>query len=679
MELGYLTKAGHYVEVDSFGRRTICKALRIDESKKSTEFLGVSRSIEALGQVQVTVWLHRNGWANPGERILGRSRARLYRTRTGHYVLGGSWRRIKGMTADAYYWRPRPSVWAPFLWRGKFPDKATKLFPPGRKRPFVVRFLDQTVTGSRREGRIVELLGFELKDFSQFVIGKLSAELEFEDEASAESFAKSFPAADDRGKLDTAVSVDVGRDKRLAATRREKLTLASCISSIIGIPSLIALLTIALHLPSSDTLPLLEISTVLAVLAIPSVFRYRRRLRSEIRDLRMKWPTEYFRRWTSQFPLRSGALIATLKELNVTLDPTMIDMRPLQNFLQRLPPDTFFGALALDISGYLAHAFLQIVGRGARFNWRPEVGTAEPVLVLDEAYLSINFLNKVRNIWISKGKEELDHWLWNGARVAEDRLALQPIAILIALGFMKEVNQLPQLHDDLRNAIPISLSKQQRMGEHIYRVTWIRKSPFDIAWTEIEKPPPGWGLATIAAIPFCSDTKTLEGKLEASSPRSPSREDLAIVRFKSNDLVPLGVLLHNYLEVGPAYVKRSDQLELKIIAAVEEAQVVTPRMRDLQSQVRESIGPKNMGQGIPMDSQAAFMGRIVSISETANPFTGIPLWRIGIDFSGFNLDVLVRKDKCGGNPQPGLFLAGTLWLVGDLLPSEPSPPSEYIG
>ena len=86
-----------------------------------------------------------------------------------------------------------------------------------------------------------------------------------------------------------------------------------------------------------------------------------------------------------------------------------------------------------------------------------------------------------------------------------------------------------------------------------------------------------------------------------------------------------------------------------------------------------------MGQGIPMDSQAAFMGRIVTVSETANPFTEIPLWRIGIDFSGFNLDVLVRKDKCGGNPQPGLFLAGTLWLVGDLLPSEPSPPSEYIG
>ena len=132
MELGYLTKTGHYVEVDSFGRRTICKALRIDESKKSTEFLGMSRSIEGLGQVQVTVWLHRNGWANPGEKILRRGGGRLYRTRTGHYVVGGSWRRIKGMTADAYYWRPRPSVFAPFLWRGKFPDKATKFVPPGR-------------------------------------------------------------------------------------------------------------------------------------------------------------------------------------------------------------------------------------------------------------------------------------------------------------------------------------------------------------------------------------------------------------------------------------------------------------------------------------------------------------------------------------------------------------------
>src|SRR5439155_22087002 len=151
MELGYLTKAGHYVEVDSFGRRTICKALRIDESKKSTEFLGVSRSIEALGQVHVTVWLHRNGWANPGERILRRSRARLYRTRTGHYVLGGSWRRIKGMTDDAYYWRSRPSVWAPFLLRGKFPVKTIKFFTPGCTLPFLLRLLYLPHTCNCRE------------------------------------------------------------------------------------------------------------------------------------------------------------------------------------------------------------------------------------------------------------------------------------------------------------------------------------------------------------------------------------------------------------------------------------------------------------------------------------------------------------------------------------------------
>ena len=515
--------------------------------------------------------------------------------------------------------------------------------------------------------------------FSQFVIGKLSAQLEFEDETSAENFAKTFPAAGDRSKLDTAISLDVRRDKRLAATSREKVKLASYISLIVGIPLLIVLLTIALHLPSRDTLPLLEMSTVLGVLVIPSVLRYRRRLRSENRDLRLKWPTEYYKRWTSQFPQRTGALIATMKELNVAVDPAMIDFRPLQNFLRQLPSDTFFGALALDIAGYLAHAFLQIVGRGARFNWRPESRTGEPVLAMDDAYLSVNFLTKVRDIWISKGKEELDYWLWNGARVAQDRLALQPIALLIALGFMKENSQLPQLQDDLRKAMPISLSKQQRMGEHVYRVTWIRKPPFEVVWNEIEKPPPGWGLATVAAIPFCTETKTLQGKLEASSPRSPSREDLAIIRFKNNDLVPMGVLLHNYLEVGPAYLKRSDQLELKIIAAVDEAQVVTPRMRELQPKVKESIGPKNIGQGVPMDSQAAFMGRIVAMSETTNPFSETSLWRLTMDFSGFSLDVLVRKDKCGGNPQPGLFLAGTLWLVGDLLPSESDASSEYIG
>ena len=679
MELGYLTKEGHLVEVDSFGKRTICKALRIDESKKSADFLGVSRPIESLGRVQVTVWLHRNGWAKSGEEILGRSVGTLYRTRTGHYVIGGSWRRIKGMTADAYYWRPRPLVWAPFLWKGKFPDKAAKFFPPGRKRPFVLRFLDQTVIGSRRDGRIVELLGFEFKDFVQFVIGKLSARLEFDDEASAESFARGFPVADDRGKLDTVISVDVKRDKRLAATRREKLKLAGSVSAIVGAPLLILLLIVALRLSSNDAVPLQVIPTVIAVAGIPSVFNYRRQLRSENRDLRLRWPTEYFKRWAAQFPQRSGAVVVAMKDLNVQLDPTMNDMRPLQNFLQQLPPDTFLGSLALDISGYLAYALLQIVGRGVRYNWRSESRTGEPVLALDEAYLSLNFLQKVRDIWISKSKEELDHWLWNGARIVQDRLALQPAAIPIALGFMKELNQLPQFHDELRKAIPVSLSKQQRMGENLYRVTWIRKPPFEVVWNEIEKPPPGWGFATVAAVPFCIETQILQGKLEASSPRSPSREDLAIIRFKHNDLVPLGVLLHNYLEVGPAFMKRSGELELKIVAAVEEAQVVTQRMRDIQPQVKDGIGPKNIGQGIPVDSQAAFMGRIVSVGEAVNSFTGIPLWRIEMDFSGFNLDVLVRKDKCGGNPQPGFSLSGTLWLVGDLTPAETSPQSEYIG
>ncbi len=126
-------------------------------------------------------------------------------------------------------------------------------------------------------------------------------------------------------------------------------------------------------------------------------------------------------------------------------------------------------------------------------------------------------------------------------------------------------------------------------------------------------------------------------------------------------------------------MKRSDPVQLRLVAVVEEAQVITQRIRDLQSQAKEAIGPKNAPQGIPMDSSALFAGRILSIREFVNPFTGIPLWRVELDISGFNLDVLVRKDKCTGTPQPGFYLSGIVWLIGDLLPSEASAAAEYIG
>ena len=679
MELGYLTKEGYLVEVDSFGQRTICESLRIDESKKTSEFLGVSRPLENMAPVQVTVWLHRKGWANPGERILRRGKGTLYRTRTGHYVIGRNWRKIRGMTADAYYWRPRPSVWPPFLWKGRFGAKPRQFFPPGRKCPFVFRFLDQTIVGCRRNGRTVELLGVESKEFVQFVIGKLSAKLEFEDESSAESFAKSFPNLGDTSKLDPVVQVDVQRGKSLTPNRRDRFRLLGRVSVVVGAPLVVLLLIIFLHLPLAVADPLVVIATVLAVSYIPAIFSFRKRLQLENRDLRLKWPQEYFRRWFSQFPQRTGAVIEMMKDLNVKLDPTMIDLRTLQDFLQRQPPATFLGAMALDISGYLAVAFLQTVGGRVRYTWRIDPGTGEPGLLLDDAYLTVHFLTKIREIWISKGKEPIDQWLWNGARLTQDRLAMQPITIYISLGFLKDLNTISQFHDELRKAMPVSLSKQVRMGEHVYRTTWIRKAPFEVVWNEIEKPPPGWPLATVVTVPFYNDTRSLEGRLEVNSPRSPAREDIAIVRFKNNDLVPLGVLLHNYLEVGPSYVKRSDPLTLRLVAVAQETQVITQRIHDLQSQAKEAIGPKNAPQGIPMDSSAFFMGRVLSIGELTNPFTGIPLWRVELNISGFSLDILVRKDKCTGTPQVGFYLSGIVWLIGDLLPSEASAAAEYIG
>src|SRR5206468_1123633 len=46
----------------------------------------------------------------------------------------------------------------------------------------------------------------------------------------------------------------------------------------------------------------------------------------------------------------------------------------------------------------------------------------------------------------------------------------------------------------------------------------------------------------VMAVPFSSRTQTWIGSLDGSSPRSPTREDVAIVRFHGNDLVPFANL-----------------------------------------------------------------------------------------------------------------------------------------
>src|SRR5437016_8724319 len=74
----------------------------------------------------------------------------------------------------------------------------------------------------------------------------------------------------------------------------------------------------------------------------------------------------------------------------------------------------------------------------------------------------------------------------------------------------------------------------------------------------------------VLAIPFLSDAQEVTGRLDGSSPRSPRQEDVAIVRLSDLPLVPLGVEVRNFVEVGPTFSSRDGELTLHLNAVADK-------------------------------------------------------------------------------------------------------------
>src|SRR5207249_10268406 len=187
VELGCLGQDGHLVVTDTLGHKVRFRAYRIDEAHKSSGVLGKNRPLESLGEVTVTAYLHRTGWSVPGEVVLKRSRARLYRGKTSHVLLGPSWKSI-----ECLHTREEPDVFGPYL---------SNLTPQPvyfeRDRPFFLLIDDTSVRGQRQSGTTVELFGVERKEFLDCVIGRLRVVLEFEGTDNATALASNFLAAHD--------------------------------------------------------------------------------------------------------------------------------------------------------------------------------------------------------------------------------------------------------------------------------------------------------------------------------------------------------------------------------------------------------------------------------------------------------------------------------------------------
>ncbi len=628
--------------------------------------------MESLGEVRITVGLHRQGWGQKPEVVLKRSRGRLYRTRTQHIILGHSWSRIKPLVRQAQFWWGRAPLAAPLLWPRPAYGKI-RVFPPGRKFPFVVLFQDRSVKACRREGQRVTLYATELKEFTDFVLGKLTATIEFQSEASAEAFAQNFTTISDPSAIDSTVTVNVDRTKGSIHSRRRISGLVLSTLALVGLFLLGVFLSVWFNLPSTAASAFLVPGMLLIVFAMVSLARG---YRKDYQDYLQKWPQQMFDTWISQFELRTAAFPQVAKELGIALSADSMELAPLDSYLRGLPPDSFHGALALDAGGLTGAILLQRIGRRVKFEWRYHPGVREPVLFFEPISYIVFPVRIVRSVWVEKNSTGMDRAVDELARRAQFRLAFQSQPEFIALGFSNVAwEKIEELTGRIEKDVESDSAKLRILGEKRCRVRYSRYGQFEVQFVEVETGPDKF--QPLVAIPFINATQTLQGQLEASSPKSPLREDVAILRFQGLELVPLGVQVYNYLDLDSSFLKRMGPIQVGLSAVVDSCRVLGPRMLD-QTVVKDVIGPLTPSDaGLSLNPYAQFQGTITAVGELTNPFSGTVFWRLGLDFSGFKLEAFVRKDKCDGVPQTGHHLAGTVWLVGIVQPG-PETPSEYI-
>src|SRR5207247_8235559 len=129
-------------------------------------------------------------------------------------------------------------------------------------------------------------------------------------------------------------------------------------------------------------------------------------------------------------------------------------------------------------------------------------------------------------------------------------------------------------------------------------------------------------------------------------------------------MVPLGIQVRNFVEVGPSFASPNGTLTLRLNAVADKVELSTERMRASRPEIKDFLVPMDPREdGMPLSPYARFLGRIEACLETINPVLNTPLWNLRVNIAGLVLDVLVRKDKCPGLPTAGSYVNGNLWLA----------------
>lgn len=646
------------------------KAYKIDREKRSIEFLGSSTKMKRGQDVHASLWFHRNGWKSSGETMLKEGPTRMFTTEHSFVLIGPKWGSIEPLRKEA-----QTPIGSP-AFSPKSPTPADiRSSRLTRRTPWILRFQDADVKACSVSDRTVEIYSVDRMEYTDFVIAKLRLVLEFPHVDDARTFAAGFPKAKDVADLDSSVIVDVDRSTRIKWSKRAITRVALVVAAFpIAIAIGVALWMITGY-PRAGAI----FSGIIGFLIISALLKMKFE-RTEFLDMAEKWPKVPMERWARNAKGHAAAFPYLMKDMEVELDLETGDLSALDEHLRGLPEDAFFLGYAWSVAAFVGAVFVGFIGPKTDYEWRYSPDDGFPILHLDSIGYWVSPLSWVASIWLDKEKTTLNEQVETWSENVFESMAFGNIPAFISLGFVEEDEEkfrkaVEKIRADVKELPPIS----HVVGDGHFRGRVKEYGPFEVHYFEVESMRPS-GLSFVPSLctPYYKDAQRLKGRLEGPSPKSVWREDMAVVRFESAEMVPLGMQIINFPEVGPRFAEMSGTLEFEVLAVPDEVRIVTSRMRETRMDLKDGIAPiQSDEEGLPMIPVSNFIGKIVSVESVENPFSGMQLWKIDVNISGLNLRLVVRKALCDGLPERGYFLSGSAWLVGKIL-SEARAPTDYI-
>ena len=651
VELGYVAPGGHLVIVDTIGWRTLFPAFQLNPAAATVVHLTRTIPLERRRDVTISVRLHRRGWGAHGEVALRRTQA--------------MWQRGSGL--DLFVGRRARSVRAP--WTGEFANVHRPFFAleapikgrlEGAKAhggsPCVVWLERSTVRGVRRSGRTVEVYAVERKEFSDFILGRLCAVIEFASEEDAAAFSEGLPAAAAPAALDRAAEPDITRSKRIRWTPK---WLAMAVGLLL-FSGLVVAGTIA-GLLEGKYFDVIRVLFPLGagLIVVGAFFRVLLRvLRREFLDLVDKWPRVLCERWGNDYRTQSARATELLESMGVRTGP---DLSGVDAYLRSLPPEAFYGTLALQIGLMAIDRLTQLVGREMEFWWEYLPDRRECAFRVEAVSRRLYPLTAVMTLWQQRDPEGLDPFIRTSARDLQMRLAVhETLDAFVALGFTA-----PGWDAVSTFAARVigEFSGRARVVAHPNEHGGVRERVLDCGPVQlvlVEEPAAGEvsdRLVPTFAYPFATQPAATDLPLGGDLDFDGSVAELPIGGEENPItawLTPAATARTGGETPAMTPCEVCGVLETGRTLAHPDAEAPGVRIPDVSRDRGDDDEPS-----APMNIVTA---RVLEVSEGVNPLSESRLWRIVLDLGKIRLPFLARMDLWLQPPRVGEVLQATAWI-----------------